>query len=186
MNESLKLFMILLGRHIEQHDIFFTIGYQLKDAIPGITNFWPEANGNIHIDAWREVTNVDGYRIEIISNNDSENINSQEKVNHLFFINLGGYKKNEFEEFHYKMLAVAPEKGIAIQQAKQTIFYKHTGFKGATSHVDDKYGIDVDDVYKIPDILPKEMKEQYIIQITEYETQDIDELHLGYFILDRL
>jgi hypothetical protein len=25
----------------------------------------------------------------------------------LFFINLGGYKENEFEEYHYKMLAVA-------------------------------------------------------------------------------
>jgi hypothetical protein len=25
----------------------------------------------------------------------------------LFFINLGGYKENEFEEYHYKMITVA-------------------------------------------------------------------------------
>ena len=67
----------------------------------------------------------------------------------LFFINLGGYKENEFEEYHYKMLTACEDKSVAIQAAKQTAFYKHTGFKGATSHIDDKYGVDVDDILRL-------------------------------------
>ena len=69
----------------------------------------------------------------------------------LFFLNLGGYKKGEFEEYHYKMLVACNNKGEAIKGAKQTVFYKHTGFAGAESHIDDKYGVDVDDVYQIED-----------------------------------
>ena len=64
-----KLYMIMLGckpkgRHTEQHDIFFTIGKSLKEAVPHIKNFWPQG-GTIHIDAWREVTCIDGFKISI-------------------------------------------------------------------------------------------------------------------------
>ncbi len=188
MNQQPKLFMLLLGckpggRHIEQHDIFFAIASCLADVIPSIIEFWPEANGDIHVDAWREVKNVDGYKIEIVKN---DFIRREEKENHLYFINLGGYKENEFEEFHYKMIVVAPEKGDAIRKSRQTAFYKHTGFKDAPSHVDDKYGIDVDDVYGIEDILPVENKNEYRIQISKDTTGDGDELHLGYFTIEKL
>ena len=102
----------------------------------------------------------------------------------LFFINLGGYKQNEFEEFHYKMLVVASDKGEAIMQAKKTAFFRHTGFKGANSHIDDKYGIDVDDIYAIADILPAALKDKYTLSITKTDDLSEDEIHLGYFRLD--
>ncbi len=51
------------GRHTEQHDIFFGIGGAIKDLKQDIIDFWPEAKGKIHLDAFREVTNVDGYQI---------------------------------------------------------------------------------------------------------------------------
>ena len=84
--------------------------------------FWPEAKGKIHIDAWREVTAVDGFTIEITLKSTSSN---SEK---LFFINLGGYKENEFEEYHYKTLTVAKTMGLAIKKVKATTFYKHYSF----------------------------------------------------------
>lgn len=182
-----KLYMLLLGctpkgRHIEQHDIFFSIGENIKALAPGIKAFWPEAEGNIHIDGWREVTQVDGYTIAVIPKNNLDSNNTPK----LFFLNLGGYKRGEFEEYHYKMLVVADNKGIAVQQAKQTAFYKHTGFKGAESHIDDKYGVDVDDVYAIEDILPIHLKEKYTLQISKTGSSKEDELHLGYFILSKL
>ena len=187
MND-LKLYMCLLGctplgRNIEQHDVFFGIGQILKDLVPAITQFWPEANGKIHIDAWREVTQVDGYAVQVVQKTEAvENISRET----LFFINLGGYKQNEFEEFHYKMLAVAEDKGTAVQQAKQTAFYKHTGFKGAESHIDDRYGIDVDDVCEISDILPIQLKEQYSIKLSKQLSTQEDQLHMGYLKLDKL
>src|SRR6185436_10798489 len=131
----------------EQHDVFFGIANSVKDLISETLDFWPEAKGKIHFDAWREVTNVNGFGVKVIPH---QKINSSAK---LFFINLGGYKQNEFEEFHYKMIVAASDKGEAVKQSKNTAFYKHTGFEGAPSHVDDKYGVDVDDVLEIEDIL---------------------------------
>ena len=34
-----------------------------KRTIPAMNDFWPAVNNTFHIDAWREVTNVDGYRV---------------------------------------------------------------------------------------------------------------------------
>ena len=48
----------------------------------------------------------------------------------------------------------------ATKKAKATSFYKHYGFKGATSHIDDKFGIDVDDIFNVADILSAELKEK--------------------------
>ena len=63
----------------------------------------------------------------------------------LFFINLGGYAKGVFEEAHHKILMATATKAEAIARAKQTDFYRTMGFKGATSHIDDKWGVDVDE-----------------------------------------
>jgi hypothetical protein len=71
----------------------------------------------IHIDAWREITSVDNYAIEIISKDEKIS-----QLRNLFFINLGGYKKGEFEEYHYKMITVAKTLGIATRKVKTTTF----------------------------------------------------------------
>ena len=91
MKDTLKLYMVMLGckpegRFTEQHDIFFGIGKSLKDLIPQMKTFWPEAKGRIHIDAWREVTLVDHFSIEIVSKKAMEKPVSD----NLYFINLGG------------------------------------------------------------------------------------------------
>jgi hypothetical protein len=84
------------------------------------------------------------------------------------------------------MLAVAEKKSDAIKQAKATAFYKHTGFKGAASHIDDKYGIDVDDIYEITDILPAEIKAAFQLKITPAKKASKDEWHLGYLNLNKI
>ena len=178
-----KLYMLLIGasppeRNIEQHDVFFGIGDSIKDLIPGIVAFWP-GNNKLHFDAWREVTSVNGYKVEVVLKNE----NKQDSTFKLFFINLGGYKQNEFEEFHYKMVIAAADKSEAINLSKQTAFFRHTGFKGATSHIDDKFGIDIDDIYEITDILPANTKEKYSLLIAPSGSLAEDEIHLGYFKL---
>jgi len=182
------LYMLLLGcrpkgRNTEQHDVLFAIGENTKDLIPSIVEFWPEAKGVIHVDAFRKVTNVNGFSITVVAK--KAELSTQK--HRLFFINLGGYKPNEFDEFHYKMVVVAENKADAIQQAKASAFYKHVGFKGAPSHIDDKFGIDVDDCFEIKDILPTVFKQQYSINIEPALTPQVqDEMHLGYFKLDKL
>jgi hypothetical protein len=183
---DIKLFMLLLGckptgRNTEQHDIFFGIGYSLSDLLTDMQEFWP-GSGKLHIDAWREVTLVDGFAIQVVPKTN----NPAGDAAKLFFINLGGYKEQEFEEYHYKILAIGKQKSDAIQQAKQTAFYKHTGFAGADSHIDDKYGIDVDDLYEIEDILPAHLKKQYSLQLGPAEVATPDQWHLGYTKLSSL
>lgn len=175
--------MLLIGatppeRNIEQHDVFFGIGESIKDLVPDVLAFWP-GNNKLHFDAWREINNVNGYKVEVALKNE----NKQHSAFKLFFINLGGYKQNEFEEFHYKMVIAAADKSEAINLSKQTAFFKHTSFKGATSHIDDKFGVDVDDVYEIKDILPAGVKEKYNISVMPADSPIEDELSLGYFKL---
>jgi hypothetical protein len=180
--------MVLLGckpsgRHTEQHDVFFGIGETIKDLIPQMVSFWPEAEGKLHVDGYREVTLVNGYQIQVEAATKAQLTTEGPR---LFFLNLGGYKENEFEEYHYKMLVAAADRGIAVQQAKQTAFYKHTGFKGATSHIDDKYGVDVDDVYAIEDILAPTLKQQYQITLKPVTSTAEDTLYLGYYKFNSL
>ena len=180
---TLKLFMLLVGckpegRHTEQHDVFFGIAENLAELITQLDTFWPEAKGRLHIDAWREVTVVGNYQIIVVDKNIADSLNAK-----LFFLNLGGYKRGEFEEYHYKMLVACSSKAEAIQSARQTAFYKHTGFTGAVSHIDDKYGVDVDDVYDIEDILPAVTKEKYTLRLTESNHDKEDKWHIGYLKL---
>jgi hypothetical protein len=186
--EPPKLFMLLLGcrppgRHTEQHDVFFGIGSSLKALIPQIRHFWRGA-GPIHIDAWREVTQVEGYAVQVVPRQQESRPQPDEPA--LFFINLGGYKENQFDEFHYKMLVVAKDKAAAIRKAKESAFYKHTGIQGAPAHIDDKWGIDVDDLYLIQDILPAPSRLEYSLALAAATTAEEDAMHLGYFRLDRL
>jgi len=182
-----KLFYLLLGctpagRHTEQHDVFFCIGKDLKDIIPDIKAFW-RGSGKIHIDSWREVTAVDGCRISII-----EKAAKPEKNQHLFFINLGGYLPGSFEEHHYKLLTVAEDISQAIRNAKQTSFYReyNTEDKSGISHVDNKYGVDVDEISNVADILPEQQKGRFSILLEPGKGGVEDELHIGYLKLDKI
>jgi hypothetical protein len=179
----MKLFMLVLGcrpagRNTEQHDVFFGIGNTLQDLLPSIKKFWKDG-GTIHIDSWREVTHVDNFRIEI-----SPEVTRQ--TENLYFINLGGYKPNDPEEYHYKVLAVSETLAGATKTAKSTAFFKHCSAPGAPSHIDDKFGIDVDDVAKVADILPSEFSNYHLhlIPATEEVTKDI--LHIGYLPLTKV
>jgi hypothetical protein len=182
---ELKLYMILMGckpqgRHTEQHDVFFGIAASIKDLIPEMKTFWKEAADKFHIDAWREVNNVEGHQVKIISKTDAPAIEDA-SPNKLFFINLGGYQQNRFEEQHYTLLTAKADRAAAYKEAKQTLFYQHNHFESATSHIDDKYGIDVDDLYEIEEILSSIQKENYQIALIPAEGLAADVINLGYF-----
>ncbi len=187
---QLKLFMLLLGcrpagRNTEQHDVFFGVGETLKDLIPDIKKFWPAAKSNIHIDAWRSITAVNGYAVQVTERAAGE----RKKDRALFFINLGGYKENEFDEFHYKMLVAAGSMEQAKNISKQSAFFKHTSLAAApnnheaSAHIDNKYGIDVDDIYAVEDILPAHLKDRFSLQVTAADNLAEDEINLGYYRL---
>jgi hypothetical protein len=184
----MHLFQILVGctpkgRHTEQHDVYFGIGQEPKDLIADIKLWWPEAASSMHIDGIRKVQKVGDYAVAVMPSSKA----AAKTEAQLFFLNLGGYKQGEFDEFHYKMITAAHDSGEAIRAAKQTAFYKHTGFVGAASHVDDKYGVDVDDVYAIHDILPLAHKSKWRIALSPASNKmPEDHIQLGYFTLQKI
>jgi hypothetical protein len=185
-----KLYMVLLGskaagRNVEQHDFFFGVANSLAELVPQLHAFWPEAGKSLHIDGWREVTSVDGYKVEVYLKSGDEVLPEQR----LFFINLGGYTAGRLEEQHYTLLSVCADKAEATQRAKKAAFFKQAsvaGVKGANAHIDEKYGIDVDDIHRIEDIWHPQVVENYGIRLVPAENLPADEVHLGYFRLDRL
>ncbi|RZM24010.1 MAG: DUF1543 domain-containing protein [Pedobacter sp.] len=194
-----RLYMILLGskaphRNVEQHDYFFGIAGSLKELIPQMRAFWPEAGASLHIDGWREVNTVDGYEVKVVLREESlatVDEGQPASPDKLFFINLGGYQTGKLEEQHYTVLSVKTDRAQAVQDAKKTIFFKNNTIKsdtmkGANSHIDEKYGIDVDDIYKIEDILSPALKSMYKIEISPGSALPEDQIHLGYFRLEKL
>ena len=184
--------MILLGckpagRNTEQHDVFVGVGENLKSLVPAINAFWPEAKGKIHIDAWREVNYVDEYLITVEPRHENSTLVHEWR---LFFINLGGYKKDMFEEYHHKILVVASSLGEVHKNARNTEFFKtaYVSNSGGASHIDDRYGMDVDDVGEVMEMLPLEMKNNFSISITKSVDSDRvpDEIHIGYLPLSKL
>ena len=116
-----NLYMFLIGcspanRYTEQHDVFFAIGNSVKEVLPDVVAFWPEAKGKLHLDAWRIVKSVNGYKVEIVQD---EYIKSEAR---LFFINLGGYKQNEFEEYQLRRNKPKPKRsnGYRLFKSAQT------------------------------------------------------------------
>ena len=184
---DLKLFMVLIGstpagRHTEQHDVFFGIAESLPGLVNDMKIFWPEAAEVMHIDAWREVTYVDGYHVNVTQKKPG----SVTKGTKLFFINLGGYQANKFEEQHYYIITAKENRSLAFREAKETLFYQQNHIPGGTSHIDDKYGIDVDDMYEITDILSPQQKEKYTIELVPATDLPEDDLHLGYLKMSLL
>ena len=155
------LYMVQLGarpkgRLIEQHDIFFGVANQVNELIVDINNHWPEVKNKWHIDSYRAISKVDNYAIKLVESSIQVECANDLK---LFFINLGGYQQGSFEEFHYKLLIVAANQADAIRQAKQSKFYKQFTFKdkaspfNAASHIDDKFEVDIDDIYNVNDLI---------------------------------
>ncbi|KXH86025.1 hypothetical protein AU378_05350 [Chryseobacterium kwangjuense] len=182
----MKLFYIILGatpkgRNIEQHDVFFGIAENLKDLVPDMKDFWKEAEGKIHLDCYQEVKFADGYEVKIVEKTD------QKSEDQLYFLNLGGYKRGFFEEFHEQHLIVGKSMGEIIKRAKATEFYETMGFEGAVSHVDDKHGVDIDDIFNVNDILPEKMKEKYTIILTRSDAENQENpMGLGYLKIDKV
>lgn len=197
------------GRLIEQHDVMFVIANSLSETIESVNQHWPAVKNNWHLDAWREVKRVGDYQILLSKHSLSkdkalaDNILADDRVDNkldsqgkqLYFVNLGGYLPGQFEEFHYKTLVVAETLGKATAQVKKTAFYQDYTFDNvdtaksgvATSHVDDKHQLDLDDIHCVADLLPNDVA-LTIQPLTEPEKNQLpdDALHIGYLSLKQI
>ncbi|WP_350642805.1 DUF1543 domain-containing protein [Psychrobacter sp. HY3-MNA-CIBAN-0198] len=189
------LFMVQLGgrpkgRLIEQHDMFFGVANQVSELIDNINHYWPEVKNKWHIDSYRAITKVGNHSIKLVESATRDSNNGLK----LFFINLGGYQQGSFEEFHYKLLIVAATQADAVKQAKQSAFYREFTFKdkdspfNAASHIDDKFAVDIDDIYNVNDLISNV---QILIEPIAHDSHalaktDDDKEYVGYLSIKNL
>lgn len=180
-----KIGATLTGRIIEQHDVFFGVAENIADLTPAINAYWKEAENKWHYDAYRTVTKVGNYKVTWVDETET-NMATEDSTDvlKLYFINLGGYLPNHFEEYHHKLLIVAKNQADAIRQAKKSEFYKHYSYTDdstksqPTSHIDDKLLVDVDDIYDVNTLLAK--GRLLIHEIAEDKTIADDKQVIGY------
>jgi len=162
MKYNNKLFAVYLGGradgcNTELHDVVFTCGNKIQDTYMDLIDKWFGNVDRLHIDSWVEIVHVDGYNISL----------SKKKKYFkykLFFINLGGYDKNKFEELHESEFLVGEKKLSIKKRAKETLM------KGLDQvHTDDLY--DVDDcieINKVSDYFINLKKDDNKIKPLEY------------------
>ncbi len=117
----MKLFVIYIGgAHdkslIELHDMRFIAAKNIEDTYEQLRSSWWGVPDSLHLDAWGALEHADGYDIHLKSDPVTE---PKEK---LYFINLGGYDKNQFSELHQNIFIVAASESKAkIKGLKQIL-----------------------------------------------------------------
>ena len=133
--EKKFLYLVVLGgrankANVELHDVRWVIGSRIEDTYDVLRRDWFGNLEGLHIDSYKKINSVDGYKINI-KNNEKDKLkniklfNDKIKMN-LWFVNIGGYEANSMQEKHEFGLVVAPSKLEAknIAKSKWLIGYK--------------------------------------------------------------
>ena len=97
------------------HDVRWVTGETIESTLPKLRSEWIGNIKGLHIDSYKHIQYVDGYRISLVNRNKIKD----KEINKLWFINLGGYKEGELYEQHHLELVVAPSIQIAKQKARK-------------------------------------------------------------------
>lgn len=98
--------------NIELHDVRFSLGATPQACYDDLRAQWWGTPDSLHIDSWTEIQQIDGYDVSL----SHAPFEGTEK---LFFLNLGGYTSEDFEEVHKNILVVATSQRAAIQRSVQ-------------------------------------------------------------------
>ena len=95
------LFLVVVGgrspkANIELHDVRWFIGTKIEDTFDQLRNDWFGSNNGFHIDSYKKIDLIDGYKINLRNKETRElknKIFKKEKIPNrkLWFVNIGGY-----------------------------------------------------------------------------------------------
>ncbi len=106
--EKINLFFIVLGgrakkANIELHDIRWVIGSKIEDTFGVLRRDWFVTSRGLHIDSYKKINYVDGYKIDLknienkkLINNEICNANYAKK--NLWFINIDYYDTSSLQK----------------------------------------------------------------------------------------
>ena len=126
-NNELNLYLIVVGgripkANVEVHDVRWVIGRKIEDTFDDLRKNWFGSIEGLHIDSYKKIYSVDGYKIKIKKSKIKKSvINHIKKVSNnkkLWFINIGGYDHKSMQEKHEFGLVVASTASDAKKLAK--------------------------------------------------------------------
>ena len=182
---NLSLFIVVLGgrslkSNIEIHDVRWVLGKSLEDTFPELRKQWIGKLNGLHIDSYKRIQYVDGYKIEISKCNKDNLINTKREDESLWFINLGGYDPERMYEEHEFTLVVAKKAIDAKKKAKM-----NWGSNLKNKHNDDfsdiKNFLKIDDIHSIKKISNWEIK---LISDPERRSDKLTPDWYGYMRID--
>ena len=122
------LFLVVVGgrspkANIELHDVRWVIGTKIEDTFDQLRNDWFGSNNGLHIDSYKKIDSIDGYKINIRNKVNRESKNKtlkKERISNkkLWFVNIGGYDPSSMQEKHEFGLVVASSPSEAKNKAK--------------------------------------------------------------------
>ena len=108
--EEIYLFLVVLGgrvkkANVELHDVRWVVGSRIEDTFDELRNDWFGNFEGLHIDSYKKIKQVDGYKINLnkILNKKLKNkkfFNRNVSQINLWFFNIGGYDPNSVQEKH--------------------------------------------------------------------------------------
>ena len=122
------LFLVVLGgraekANVELHDVRWVVGSKIEDTYDSLRRDWFGMREGLHIDSFKKITYVDGYKINL-KNIENKKIRNNKPVigisgkNNLYFVNIGGYDPSSMQEKHEFGLVVASSSLEAKNKAK--------------------------------------------------------------------
>ena len=122
------LFLVVLGgradkANVELHDVRWVVGPKIEDTFKVLKKSWFGSIDGLHIDSFKKIEYVDGYKINI-KNFEKNKIKNRQSVNqmnlppNLWFVNIGGYDPSSMQEKHEFGLVVASSSLEAKNKAK--------------------------------------------------------------------
>ena len=126
--ENIFLFLVVLGgrakkANIELHDVRWVVGSKIEDTYSTLRNDWFGSSKGLHIDSYKRIKHIDGYKINLINfeNNKLEKkqlVKKNKPRKNLWFVNIGGYIPTSMQEKHEFGLVIASNKLEAKKKAK--------------------------------------------------------------------
>ena len=125
---KIYLFLVVLGgrakkANVELHDVRWVIGSRIEDTFDVLRRDWFGTIDGLHIDSYKKINYVDGYKINLKKiENDKLKNSKLFKENipqyNLWFVNIGGYDPTSMQEKHEFGLVVASSSLEAKNKAK--------------------------------------------------------------------
>ena len=163
------------------HDVRWVLGESIEDTFSELKEQWLGKKTGLHIDSYKRIQYVDGYKVAISKSNKDNSMNPKTEDKSLWFINLGGYDPNKMYEEHEFTLVVAKK---AIDAKRKAI--KNWESNSKSKHNDDYSGIKdfeiVDDIHSIKKIKNWEIK---LIYDPEERSEKLIPDWYGYMRIDK-